>query len=111
MFEALRVECNRDAWLGLTRFDLQLAHYAGGGEHYVRHRDAFVGRAGRRLTAIAYLNAGWVLKDGGQLRLHGDPPTDLAPLLGRLVVFLSETVEHEVLPTWASRIAITAWYS
>ena len=110
MFEALRGEMNRDAWLGLTRFDLQLAHYPGNGAAYARHRDALAGKPGRRLTAIAYLNAGWTVPDGGALRLHVDPVVDIAPLLGRLVVFLSNQVEHEVMPTWASRLAITAWY-
>jgi SM-20-related protein len=44
------------------------------------------------------------------LRLHGDAAVDVAPVLGRLVVFLSAKVEHEVLPTWAPRLAVTAWY-
>ncbi len=110
MFETLRCELNRDVWLGLTRFDLQLGYYAGDGACYVRHRDALAGAVGRRLTAIAYLNPGWKPADGGQLRLHAEPAVDLAPLFGRLVVFLSAKVEHEVLPTWAPRLAVTAWY-
>lgn len=114
MFENLRCEINRDAWLGLARFELQLAHYAGGGAEYVRHRDAFEGTESRRLTAIAYLNPAWRRADGGELRLYpalaNEPATDLAPLLGRVVVFLSAKVEHAVLPTWASRLAATAWY-
>jgi len=111
MFEALRCEVNRDTWLGLRAFELQLAHYAGRGEGYARHRDAFPGAENRRLTAIAYLNPDWDEADGGELRLHGSPSVDVAPRLGRLVVFLSERVEHEVLPNRASRLAVTAWYS
>lgn len=110
MFEALRCELNAEAWLGLRRFELQLACYPGGGTGYQRHFDAFAGRESRRVTAIVYLNPAWTIADGGQLRLHGDPAIDLAPLLGRLVVFRSATLEHEVLPTWAPRLAITAWY-
>ena len=35
---------------------------------------------------------------------------DVAPLAGRLVLFLSGAVEHAVLPTMgAERVAITAW--
>ena len=108
--EALRLELNEGAWLGLTRFDLQLGHFPGAGGHYSRHRDALAGPAGRRVTAIAYLNAQWSEADGGQLRLCVEPPVELTPQLGRLVVFLSEKVEHEVLPVWASRLAATAWY-
>jgi SM-20-related protein len=110
MFEALRCELNHDAWLGLTRFELQLAYYAGGGAAYARHRDALTGAAGRRLTAIAYLNPHWTTAHGGELRLHCEPSVDVAPILGRLVVFMSARLEHEVLPSWAPRLAATAWY-
>lgn len=110
MFEALRVEMNEGAWLGLQRFEVQLAHYAGRGEGYARHRDAFDGPESRRLTAIVYLNVAWKHSHGGQLRLHGRSPVDIAPTLGRLVVFRSARVEHEVLASWASRLAATAWY-
>lgn len=105
-FEALRLELNTGAWLGLTRFDLQLAKYEAGGR-YVRHSDAL---NGRRVTAIVYLNPAWTPAHGGQLRLYSDPPADVAPVLGRSVVFLSERVEHEVLPAQADRYAATAWY-
>ena len=37
-------------------------------------------------------------------------PIDVAPVLDRLLVFLSEQVEHEVLPTHLPRRAITAWF-
>jgi len=32
------------------------------------------------------------------------------PTLDRLVVFLSERIEHEVLPSQAPRLALTAWF-
>lgn len=108
-FEALRLELNRTAYLGLTRFDVQLARYDAGG-HYARHFDAFPGSDNRRVTAIVYLNPDWVPAHGGQLRLHVEPPHDVEPLLDRLVVFSSERVEHEVLPSFAPRFAVTAWF-
>ena len=101
------------AWLGLGRLEVQVARYPGGGARYARHRDAFVGgRASRRVTAIWYANPDWHPAHGGQLRLHPatGPSADLAPLLDRVVVFLAEKVEHEVLPAWAERYAVTAWY-
>lgn len=112
-FEALRDELNREAWLGLGRFDVQVARYPGGGARYARHRDAFRDALGgvRRATAIVYLNDAWRPEDGGLLRLHVAPePVDVEPVAGRLVVFLAETVEHEVLPAFAERLAVTAWY-
>jgi len=39
-----------------------------------------------------------------------DGPRDIEPVGGRLVVFLSDRVEHEVLPTSATRRAATAWF-
>lgn len=108
-FDALRVEVNRAAYLGLTRVGLQLACYPGGGAAYVRHRDAFPGSINRKITAIWYLNPDWQPAHGGALRLHvpGEPLVE--PLLDRLVVFFSEQVEHEVEPAHATRWAMTAW--
>lgn len=34
---------------------------------------------------------------------------DILPIFGRLVIFRSEEVEHEVLPTYENRIALTVW--
>jgi SM-20-related protein len=104
--ESLRDEINRSHWLGLGRFEVQVARYLPGAR-YPRHRDAFRGARSRRLTAIWYLNREPL---GGDLRLHVDPPLDITPAFDRLVVFLSEEIEHEVLPTGSERWAITAWY-
>jgi SM-20-related protein len=113
-FAALRDALNRDAYLGVDRMEVQVARYPGGGAAYGRHRDAFPGPVGapsnRRVTAIYYANPRWQAEDGGVLRLHADDgAVDLAPRLDRLLVFLSERVEHEVLPTRAARWAVTAW--
>lgn len=110
-FEQLGQALSAGAWLGLGRFDLQLAHYPGEGARYVRHRDAFPGQANRRVTAIFYANPDWRPEHGGLLRLYLKEGTlDVAPTLDRLVVFLSERLEHEVLPAHAPRLALTAWY-
>ena len=62
-------------------------------------------------TAICYLNPSWSPQAGGVLRLFGaGVPLEVEPVSGRLVVFLSERVEHEVLATFAPRYAVTAWY-
>lgn len=118
-FDGLRVALNEHAWLGLRRTEVQLACYPGRGARYARHRDAFVGGEGRRVTAIVYLNPAWTPDDGGQLRMYlsgteagrAETSVDIEPIGGRCLVFLSETVEHEVLPAWAPRFAVTAWYS
>lgn len=111
LLEHLRHHLNQCAYLGLRRFDLQLAQYRQPGARYARHADAFRVRARRRVTAIYYANPDWCPAHGGVLRLY--PPTgvhDVPPVLDRMVLFLSELVEHEVLPSFALRTAITAWF-
>ena len=89
------------------------ATYPGGGTRYVKHRDALPYQAGRKLTVIYYVNAGWRPAHGGELRLWPEPegaapPVVLAPVADRLVCFIS-SLEHEVLPAWAPRFALTTW--
>jgi SM-20-related protein len=110
-FEAVRRELNEAAWLGLQRFSVQLACFPGDGARYVRHKDAIAGRGLRRATAIVYLNSGWEPAHGGALRAF-EPAgvVDVEPRLDRLVIFLADRLEHEVLPTWAPRYAATAWF-
>lgn len=105
-----------------SRSEAQLTCYPGGGSRYVRHLDAFsttpgddaaAGRDARRVTAILYLNADWEPAHGGRLRLFppcaGRAHVDVDPVFGRLLLFRSELVAHEVLPSHAQRWALTLW--
>ena len=50
---------------------------------------------------------------GGALRItepHTNNQTDVYPQAGRLAMFYSADVPHEVLPTFGDRHAITMWY-
>ncbi len=108
--DALRETANEAAWLGLGRYELQVACYEPGGG-YAPHVDAFHGRSTRRLTAIWYGNPNWNLEDGGALRAwEPGGVVEIAPILDRAVVFLSQAVRHEVLPAIRRRRALTAWY-
>ena len=114
-FAALKEQLDREAWLGLRRFEVQLAAYDEG-PGYVRHADAFRGGGTRRVTAIYYANPGWSPADGGQLRCwppSGPMPSGpmvIEPLEDRMVVFLSERLEHEVAAVHRGpRVAVTAW--
>ena len=87
------------------------ASYPGGGARYVKHRDALPYKAGRKLTVIYYLNPGWQPAHGGELRIwppDGSEPVVVAPRADRLVLFVS-SLEHEVLPAWRPRYALTTW--
>jgi SM-20-related protein len=69
----------------------------------------------RIVTVILYLNDAWMEADGGQLRMYfpqedgSERIEDVLPVGGRLVVFLSEEIPHEVMPTQKERISITGW--
>ena len=65
----------------------------------------------RKLTCLVYLNPHWQPADGGELQIwppDGGPPVVVAPRADRLVLFVS-SLEHEVLPAWRPRYALTTW--
>ncbi len=111
--EDLRHALNRRLFLGLFEFEAHFAHYPPGA-FYRRHLDSFRGAANRVLSTVAYLNDHWQPGDGGELVLYGaneeDEPIRIAPRGGRLVIFLSEEVPHEVLPARRDRYSIAGWY-
>lgn len=106
--------------------EIQLALYYGKGEYYLRHKDAFKLDTNnirdrqklRKITVILYLNPDLdKLKENkdiklGELRLYlKDRIVDVVPHLGRLIIFKSENVEHEVkLTVGYKRFALTNWY-
>ena len=110
-FEQLRLQLNREAFLGL--FDLEL-HYAAYpvGTGYARHLDQPRGNGRRKVSMVLYLNREWTPAMGGELRLFGEaePPTDVQPLAGRLVCFWTEGREHCVLPARKERLSISGWF-
>lgn len=69
----------------------------------------------REITILLYVNTGWdAARMGGCLRVHapegGGLHEDIEPLAGRLVLFHSRLVRHEVLPcTEGVRTALTLW--
>lgn len=79
------------------------------GALYHRHLDAYAGKdIPRLLTVLLYL--AWEPHEGGHLRAHlADGPRDIAPVPGRLCVFYSQEVEHEVLRSVGQRRALTLW--
>lgn len=110
-FERLRARLCREAYLGLRRFEVQAAVYRPG-TGYVRHRDTFHGGPSRRVTAIYYANPRWEPEHGGHLQCWSGSGVQLVePVADRLVVFLSERLEHEVHRVrQGRRVAVTAWY-
>lgn len=112
--EQLRIGLNRRLFLGLFDYECHFARYPAG-SFYKKHVDAFRGRSNRVLSTVFYLNPGWTLADGGQLLVYPDaealaPCQQLIPLMGSLVVFLSEKIPHEVAPSSRLRHSIAGWF-
>ncbi len=112
---ASELQCflNRRLFLGLFSFESNFAHYRPE-DYYKRHYDAFKGEANRVLSIVIYLNPGWINTDGGELVLYQNDQDKtgikVVPLMGTLVVFLSEQFPHEVLPASRDRYSIAGWF-
>jgi SM-20-related protein len=111
--EALKVQINRKLFLGLDEFESHYAYYPQGA-FYRRHKDAFIGESNRILSVVAYLNPNWCSTDGGELVLYQNEVDTkgikVQPILGTLVIFLSEEFPHEVLPAERERYSIAGWF-
>jgi SM-20-related protein len=108
--DALRVGLNRRLLLGLEELEAHVACYPPGAG-YARHRDRFADDDARVVSQVCYLNPDWPGDAGGALRLHLPGSTvDIAPRAGTVVLFLSEELEHEVLPATRERWSIAGWF-
>lgn len=124
--DRLRSELNRHLYLGLDLLESHLAIYPIGAG-YQKHLDRFKANANaqlpqRKISCILYLNKDWLEEDGGYLRLYLNEDAaadglvasasslDIAPIAGRLVMFLSDTFYHEVLPANRARMSLTGWF-
>ncbi|EAZ79575.1 2OG-Fe(II) oxygenase [Algoriphagus machipongonensis] len=112
--EKVRLAINQRCYMGLKSFEGHFARYPKG-SFYVRHMDQFQQVIYRQVTVIIYLNDSWSEEDAGMLRMYlpqangSEEILDISPIGGRLVVFLSGEIPHEVLPTNKERISITGW--
>jgi SM-20-related protein len=98
----------RYCFLAISDFECHFAYYPAGAG-YQKHLDQFNGRSNRVISAVLYLNEGWKLGDGGELIIHQDQEIVIEPLAGRLVLFKSAEVWHEVAKTSVPRRSITGW--
>jgi SM-20-related protein len=122
--ELLRLALNQHLYLGLFTLESHLALYkigTGYGKHLDRFQQSNIKSSDQRvrqISCILYLNQDWLEVDGGYLRLYLNPSNtmtdtphiDIAPLGGRLVLFLSDTFYHEVLLSSKARMSLTGWF-
>lgn len=110
LLDKLRLQLNRQLMIGLADVE---AHYAAypAGAFYRRHLDRFRSDDARTVSFTLYLNEPWYPADGGALRLWlPEGPLDVFPSAGTATLFLSDEIEHEVLPAQRTRFSIAAWF-
>ena len=111
--DVLKRAINETLFLGLWSLEGHYAYYPVGG-FYKKHIDRFSQDDTRTISMVLYLNSEWKESDGGQLRIHhpdlSNGMTDISPLGGRLVCFLSSQIEHEVLPATRIRRSFAGWW-
>lgn len=104
---------NRTFFLGTNNIEIFYSLYQPGC-FYVKHYDNFKHSNERKITFITYLNKNWKRYDdfNGELKIYlKEASITIEPLFNRSILFFSEFVPHEVLPTKEIRYAITSWFT
>ncbi|WP_426431968.1 2OG-Fe(II) oxygenase [Winogradskyella sp. HB-48] len=101
---------NRTCFLGINQKEFHYAIYPEG-TFYKRHLDTFQNDDRRKLSFVCYLNEeNWKPENGGELVLYlEDVEKTIYPFPGKVVIFESQVLEHEVKPVNTPRLSITGW--
>ncbi|MCA4776427.1 2OG-Fe(II) oxygenase [Empedobacter stercoris] len=106
---------NLTCYMGIEESEFHYAIYPEG-TFYQKHIDAFKNDDRRTLSVVLYLNdEQWKDEYGGQLTLYLhdenniEKELNILPLAGRLAVFDSKTIPHEVKTVFQPRYSITGW--
>ncbi|MFA7274523.1 MAG: 2OG-Fe(II) oxygenase [Crocinitomicaceae bacterium] len=102
---------NKSCFTSILTFESHYANYACG-DFYKRHLDQFKNEKGRKFSIVLYLNQDWKMEDGGLLSLYPElgAQQNISPMEGRLVLFRSDEMEHEVHPSpTRERSSIAGW--
>ncbi len=102
---------NKTCFTSIKSFESHYSSYETS-SFYARHLDQFKNEKGRKFSIVIYLNEDWLEKDGGLLSLYPKErgQINISPLGGRMVLFRSDEMEHEVHPPIArDRRSIACW--
>src|SRR5690606_19147276 len=108
----LSSQLHQEFYLTLKSFEAHFAVYAPG-EFYLKHIDQHKNSHERQVSCILYLSSLYE-GDGGELVIYEkDDPRHvldvISPKQGRLVVFFSSWLYHEVRPANKERYSLTGW--
>lgn len=95
--------------LPLKRFEAHFASYPPG-TFYKKHYDQHSKSMHRQVSIILYLTD-HKEGDGGELMLYpkGNSPLKVKPEVGKIVIYPSRGMLHEVLQSHNQRVSLTAW--
>lgn len=105
---------NQTCFLGILHKEFHYALYPPN-TFYKRHIDTFQNDDRRKLSFVCYLNEdGWLEENGGELVLYLnengiESKKIIYPFPGRVAIFESQMIEHEVKIVHADRLSITGW--
>jgi len=105
---------NRTCFMGILTKEFHYAVYPEG-TFYKRHLDTFQNDGRRKLSMVCYLNnENWQPENGGELSIYintvgQEEEIKIYPFPGRVVIFESQKLEHEVKPVKVPRLSITGW--
>ncbi|TAM86834.1 MAG: 2OG-Fe(II) oxygenase [Candidimonas sp.] len=111
--DELKAALNQTFFLGLNSAEFHFARYPAG-TGYIRHVDQFRDSDARKVSITFYLNPAWPADAGGELRLYATetaplPAMSVLPTQGRMAVFLSNRIAHDVQPAARPRWSLTGW--
>ncbi len=105
---------NKTCFLGILHKEFHYALYPEG-TFYKRHLDTFQNDDRRKLSIALYLNEpNWQPEFGGELAIYlpegaQEKTIEISPIQGRMVIFESQELEHEVKTANQNRLSITGW--
>lgn len=108
-----RTYLNQSLFLSTRTTEAHFAQYEAG-HFYKRHLDQHETKNSRILSFVIYLHKAWSKADGGELVItNGDTnqiKQIIEPLPGRVVVFKSDEIWHEVQTSHFTRLSLTGWF-
>ncbi len=104
---------NKTCFMGILEKEFHYAVYPQG-TFYKRHLDTFQNDDRRKLSVVYYLNEeDWLPGYGGELVIYPNEsdrkPVTVYPFPGKMVIFESQVLEHEVKTVERERLSITGW--
>lgn len=101
---------NQTCYTNIKSYEFHYACYQMG-SFYKRHLDQFKSDRARQYSLVIYLNNVWTNEDEGNLQLYLPNKTiSILPTAGKAVLFKSDKIEHEVLPSnTKNRLSIAGW--